>query len=109
MTTIDAAALGSLEVSANAKKGHDVFLAVRPEKLKLAMKKPATSLNAVAGMVSAISYRGDRHHFLVAAAGLDRPISVSQQNDSDTASSPVKAGSKVWVTWPATSGLVLSR
>ena len=107
-TTIDARALGSLQVAGISAKGNEVFLAVRPEKLKLQAKKPAPSVNAIAGVVSAISYRGDRHHFLVTAQGHDRPISVSHQNDSDTKSMPVIVGSKVWVTWPASVGLVLN-
>jgi spermidine/putrescine ABC transporter ATP-binding subunit len=107
-TTIDARTLGSLQISGVNEKGSEVFLAVRPEKLKLMTKKPATSMNSIAGIVNAISYRGDRHHFLVNAEGHDRPISISQQNDSDTKSTPVKVGAKVWITWPASTGLVLT-
>ena len=108
-TTIDARALGSLHVAGINEKGSEVFLAVRPEKLKLMTKKPSTSMNSIAGAVSAISYRGDRHHFLVNVERHDRPISISQQNDSDTKSTPVNIGAKVWITWPATTGLVLTR
>ena len=107
-TTIDARILGLLHVAGINEKGSEVFLAVRPEKLKLMTKKPATSTNAIAGVVSAISYRGDRHHFLVNAEGHNRPISISQQNDSDTKSTPVNVGAKVWITWPASTGLVLT-
>ena len=107
-TTLDAGPLGSLQVAGTNPKGKDVFLAVRPEKLKLLPKKPATSLNSIAGVVSAISYRGDRHHFLVTVEGHDRPISVSQQNDGDTKSTPMNVGAKVWVSWPASTGRVLS-
>ena len=106
LATIDTGILGPLQVSGTAKKGQDVFLAVRPEKLKLALKKPTAALNAITGVVSAISYHGDRHYFLVTAQGFDRPVSVSQQNDSELKSSPVHAGVKVWVAWPATSVLV---
>ena len=106
-TTVAAGALGSLRVAGSHKKGEAVFLALRPEKLKLAVKQPAASLNAIAGVVGAISYRGDRHHFLVNAPGHDRPISVSQQNDSATKASPIHAGARVWVTWAPTSGLLL--
>ena len=81
---------------------------MRPEKLKLMTKNPAAAMNAIGGVVSAISYRGDRHHFLVKAEGHDRPISVSQQNDSETSATPVKVGSKVWVAWPHSAGRLLS-
>ena len=107
-TTIDARALGKLQAQGTSRKGDYAFLAVRPEKLKLMTKKPAAAMNAIAGVVSAISYRGDRHHFLVKAEGQDRAISVSQQNDSETSSTPVKVGSKVWVAWPHSSGRLLS-
>ena len=106
LATIDTGILGPLQVSGTAKKGQDVFLAVRPEKLKLALKKPTAALNAITGVVSAISYHGDRHYFLVTAQGFDRPVSVSQQNDSELKSWQVHAGVKVWVAWPATSVLV---
>lgn len=65
-------------------------------------------MNAIAGVLSAISYRGDRHHFLVTAEGHDRAISVSQQNDGDTKTAPMKVGAKVWITWPASTGRMLS-
>jgi spermidine/putrescine ABC transporter ATP-binding subunit len=107
-TTIDARALGKLQAKGTSRKGDYAFLAVRPEKLKLMTKKPAATMNSVAGVVSAISYRGDRHHFLVKAEGQDRAISVSQQNDSETSSTPVKVGSKVWVAWPPSAGRILS-
>ena len=107
-TTIDARAMGSLRVAGVNAMGSEIFLAVRPEKLKLFTKKPAAPMNSIAGVVSAISYRGDRHHLLVNAEGHNRPISVSHQNDSDTKSMPVNVGSKVWVIWPASVGLVLS-
>ena len=107
-STIDAGALGSLQISGVNAKGSKVFLAVRPEKLKLMAKKPANPMNSIVGIVSAISYRGDRHHFLVNAEGHDRPISISQQNASDTKSTNVNVGAKVWITWPATTGLVLT-
>ena len=106
-TTIDARSLAHCRFWSSAKAG-DVFLAVRPEKLKLMTKKPTTSMNSIAGVVGAISYRGDRHHFLVNAEGHDRPISISQQNDSDTKSTPVNVGARVWITWPASNGLVLT-
>jgi spermidine/putrescine ABC transporter ATP-binding subunit len=107
-TTLDARNLGSLQVAGENPKGKDVFLALRPEKLKLVAKKPAASMNAIVGMVSAISYRGDRHHFLVTVEGHDRAISVSQQNDGDTKSTPINVGAKIWITWPASTGRVLS-
>jgi len=106
--TIDARALGKLQAQGTSRKGDYVFLAVRPEKLKLMTKKPSTAMNAIGGVVSAISYRGDRHHFLVKAEGHDRPISVSQQNDSETSATPAKVGSKVWVAWPHSAGRLLS-
>lgn len=105
---LDAGVLGLLQIAGSGTKGADVFLAVRPEKLKLMTKKPSAAMNAIGGVVSAISYRGDRHHFLVKAEGHDRPISVSQQNDSETSATPVKVGSKVWVAWPHSAGRLLS-
>ncbi|MEQ1521023.1 MAG: ABC transporter ATP-binding protein [Aestuariivirga sp.] len=107
-TTIDARALGKLKVLGTGRKGDYMFLALRPEKLRLAAKKSAASLNQIAGVVNAISYRGDRHHFLVTVEGHDRPISVSQQNDGDTKSAPLKVGAKVWINWPTSTGRMLS-
>ena len=107
-TTIDAHAFGPLQVSGINKSGREVFLAVRPEKLKLMTKRPATCVNSIAGIVSAISYRGDRHHFLVNVEGHDRPVSISQQNDGNTKSTSMNVGAKVWITWPVATGLVLT-
>ena len=49
--TIDARALGKLQAQGTSRKGDDVFLAVRPEKLKLMTKKPSTAMNAIGGVV----------------------------------------------------------
>jgi hypothetical protein len=35
-------------------------------------------------------------------------ISVSQQNDRNTKSTAIDVCAKVWITWPASSGRVLS-
>ena len=106
---IDAGTLGKLGHShVGLKTESEVLLALRPEKLRLSVKRPPVSSNAIAGGVGAISYRGDRSHYLVNAAGRSEPISISQPNDSEVKSQPLGVGAKVWVYWPPSTGLILT-
>ncbi len=86
--------------------GIPVHLAVRPEKLALSTRKPASGLNAVRGKIIAETYLGDRRQFLVGVEAQAKPVTVSQQISGIT--SPLPSGSEVWVTWSPQLGRLLT-
>jgi spermidine/putrescine ABC transporter ATP-binding subunit len=119
--TLDAGKNGSAKVNARTgtfvvpageekvQKGEKVFLAIRPEKLMLSETKPGNGGNAIEGTVTSVTYLGDRSHFLVRVEGAERPFAVAMQNAQRASSSVGLENSKVWLTWPAEAGLLLTR
>ena len=91
-----------------AQQGERVFLAIRPEKLTLTEHRPKNDANAIEGTVMAVTYLGDRSHFLVRVEGLDRPFAVAMQNAERALSSAGLENSKVWLAWPPEAGLLLT-
>ena len=86
--------------------GETVWLALRPEKIALARDRPAGDINALAGNVAEIGYRGDRSIYKVRLA--DRSFMlVALPNAGSRAD--FKQGDIVWVHWPHEGGVVLTR
>ena len=106
--TCEAKGLGKMSVPTNKSCGDTVAIAVRPEKLKLSVSKPADAkLLAIAGKVRDVAYYGDTSHVVVSAAdGLDLQINV--QNDTRTGGSGVERGQKIWVSWAPDDSIVLT-
>jgi putrescine transport system ATP-binding protein len=99
-------ALGQLQVAgAGAKPGDRLWLALRPEKLRMSAQRPAPDHgNAVAGTVSEIGYRGDTSIYKVRLA--DR--SLMKVTLTNAGGGPSFALDElVWVTWPADAGVLL--
>jgi putrescine transport system ATP-binding protein len=104
-TTIETS-LGPLRipVGAGLKPGTEVVLALRPEKLALGAERPAGEVNAVAGAVFEVGYRGNASIYKVRLA--DRSlIKVSLANVSGRP--PFAADDPVWVSWPADAGVLV--
>ena len=86
--------------------GETVWLALRPEKLELARDRPRGEVNALAGTVMEVAYRGDRSMYKVRLA--DRSVMrVALPNIGPRAE--FSAGEIVWVHWPHHVGVVLTR
>jgi len=86
--------------------GETVWLALRPEKIALARERPTGDINALAGNVAEIGYRGDRSIYKVRLA--DRSfMRVALPNAGSRAD--FKQGDIVWVHWPHEGGVVLTR
>jgi putrescine transport system ATP-binding protein len=99
-----ATGLGLLRVAGGGSSGK-VWLALRPEKLRLSGEKPAgAGLNAVAGTVADIGYRGGVSHYKVQLA--DRSLmKVARANIGGETSFAVN--DLVWVSWPHDAGVLL--
>ena len=109
---IDAGGLGTLEVAVGANPpagGAEVSVAVRPEKLHLHWTRPAGGGNAIAGKVGAEAYFGDRSHYFITVAGIDKPIAVAHQNVERSLDDSDAIGRGVWLTWPANAAALLTR
>jgi putrescine transport system ATP-binding protein len=103
--------LGQLRIAADcgARPGDTVWLALRPEKLRLSAVRPTVgNLNAVAGTVFEIGYRGDMSIYKVRLA--DRLLmKVSLANTSARGQGSFGVDDLVWLSWPPEAGVVLSR
>ncbi len=107
----DAGRLGHLDGRAGAAglvAGGAAFLALRPEQLRLeraagtAEAGPGRSLS---GHVAEAAFLGDRIHYRIRVAGLDRAIAVFVNNAGGVAVHPL--GAPVSLDWDAGAGLVL--
>jgi len=108
-TVVDSA-LGNLRVAADPalKPGAKVWLALRPEKLRIGSDRPAGEVNALAGTVYEIGYRGDMSLYKVRLA--DRSLmKVVLANTSLSGRAPFDVDDLVWLSWPAEAGVVLTQ
>jgi spermidine/putrescine ABC transporter ATP-binding subunit len=108
---VDAGALGRLEAVAGETRiapGHQVAVAVRPEKISLAWEDPKSTVNSIRGTVGAQAYFGDRSHFYIEASGLTKPVAVAHQNRSRLMREGDSIGKSVWLTFPAEAAVVLT-
>jgi putrescine transport system ATP-binding protein len=100
--------LGPLRAPASgAVPGDTVWLALRPEKLRISGERPpADGANAASGLVTEMGYRGDISIYKVRLA--DRSlIKVSLANTGTRATSAFAVNDVVWVSWPYDAGVVL--
>ena len=86
--------------------GETVWLALRPEKIALARERPTGDINALAGNVAEIGYRGDRSIYKVRLA--DRSFMLVALPTAGSRAD-FKQGDIVWVHWPHEGGVVLTR
>jgi putrescine transport system ATP-binding protein len=98
-----------VEQECTASAGSDVAFAIRPEKVRISLDQPAdTSINVAHGEVLDIGYLGDFSVFIVK---LDdgRIMRAAQANVARLVDRPITFEDRVWLTWPADAGLVLTR
>jgi putrescine transport system ATP-binding protein len=99
--------VGELRARQNgAALGETAWLALRPEKIALARARPDGEVNALAGTVAEVGYRGDHSIYKVRLA--DR--SVMQVLVANTgAGNSFAAGDVAWLSWPPESGVVVTK
>ena len=106
---LDAAGLGKIEAPIADPffdAGSRVMVAIRPEKLHIAVDGPPGGETAVQGRIGAAAYLGDRSHYYVHVDGRDEPIAVAAQNVESGLSQRLEASGAVWLSW-APASLVL--
>jgi putrescine transport system ATP-binding protein len=110
-STIDSASVGKIEVGAmtEASAGDTVWVALRPEKVRLAPAAPAGALtNCVAGQIWDVGYLGDVSTYKVRLAD-GFVMKAAAANMTRLTDRPFAVDQPVWLTWGADAGVVLTR
>jgi putrescine transport system ATP-binding protein len=93
----------------DAKPGDTVWIALRPEKVRIVREPPATTgENCVAGQVVEIGYLGDLSIYKVRLDG-GLLMKASAANMMRLTERPIGWDDHVWLTWAPTAGMVLRR
>jgi putrescine transport system ATP-binding protein len=109
VTTIATTSAGTIRAAvSDAKAGDTVAVALRPEKIRIGREVPPASMNAVEGEVSAIGYLGVFSIYKVKLAD-GFVMEAAAANVSRLVERPVSIGDRVWLSWAADAGVVLTR
>ncbi len=110
-TVVESIAAGQLRGLAcpDAKPGDTVWVALRPEKVRIGREPPPTTgENCVAGQVENIAYLGDLSIYKVR---LDTGfiLKVTAANVARLVELPIDWDDRVWLTWTPEAAMVLTR
>jgi putrescine transport system ATP-binding protein len=109
VTTVATTSAGSIRAAASdAKPGDTVAVALRPEKIRIGREVPPASMNAVEGEVTAIGYLGDFSIYKLRLAD-GFVMEAAAANVARVVARPVSIGDRVWLSWAADAGVVLTR
>jgi len=88
--------------------GSTVWLAVRPEKMRISLDPPAEgSKNVLAGEIWDIGYTGDWTNYIVELPG-EKLVRVARANSQRFVERPIGWDDKVWVSFDPDAGVVLT-
>jgi putrescine transport system ATP-binding protein len=109
-TVIESSAAGRLRAAspAGATIGDTVWLAVRPEKLRVAAGRPAGAENCTPGQVASIGYLGDLSLYKVRLEG-GLVVKATIANTARGVEQTPGVGARVWLAWAPDGGVVLRR
>jgi putrescine transport system ATP-binding protein len=109
-TTIEGANLGRLRASCNrdAQPGDTVWVALRPEKMRIVFERPSAEVNFVSAVVWEIGYLGDRSIYKLR---LDNGsmMKAAVADAMRPSGGPIALDARVWLTWSPEAGVVLTR
>ena len=112
LVTIEAPVFGRVELDeeeVGATAGDTVWVALRPEKVRVAHDEPAQAFNKVAGEVWDIGYLGDFTMVQVKVGGEDGPlVKVAVANRTRRVERPIAWDDKVWLSWDVEAGVLLT-
>jgi len=109
-TLIETASAGMLRTGPcpGARSGDVVFLALRPEKVRIALGAPPPGENCVAGRVCNIGYLGDLSIYKVRLdTGFVMKAAVA--NVTRVVERPIGSDARVWLAWSPQAAVVLTR
>jgi putrescine transport system ATP-binding protein len=92
----------------SARPGDTVWVALRPEKIRLSLDQRAATENSVSGTVRDIAYLGDLSIYKVA---LDNGfvMEAATANLTRMIERPISWDDRIWLTWDAAAGIVLTQ
>ena len=88
--------------------GETVWFAIRPEKVRISFDEPASKVNAVTGEVWDIAYLGDVSIYHTHIAN-EQTVRATVANRSRVVERPVGWDDKIWLSWDADAGIVLTK
>ncbi len=98
-----------IESDAVVKAGDQVWVAVRPEKVRISLDEPKTSdANVLPGSVYDIGYLGDASVYHVKIP-TGQNIRTVVANVTRLVERPISWEDKVWLWWPRDAGVLLTR
>jgi putrescine transport system ATP-binding protein len=109
--SVEGTAAGRLRVAAKtaAEPGQVVWVAVRPEKLRIAREQPADGLdNSVAATVIEIGYLGDTSLYKLRIRDGSQ-VKAALANIGGRADAALAVDQPVWLSWPPEAAIVLTR
>ncbi|CAM5771340.1 polyamine-transporting ATPase [Labrys miyagiensis] len=89
--------------------GQSVFLAIRPEKMRISLDAPPAGTNSLPGEVFDIGYLGDWTNYVVEVPGFSQHLRVSSANMSRFVERPITWEDKVHVSFAPDAGLLLTK
>lgn len=94
--------------SAGLSVGQQVWLAMRPEKVRISQTKPTEACNTIPGKVVDVGYLGSISHYHVRVAS-GQTVTALRANSAQTVEHNIKWDDDVWLEWPYDAGMVLTK
>jgi putrescine transport system ATP-binding protein len=94
--------------SESLKPGDMVWVALRPEKVRIALEPPASAQNCIAGKVKDISYLGDISVYKVQVEN-GSVMKAAVANMTRLVERPIGANDPVWLSWAPDAAVVLTK
>ena len=91
-----------------AKPGTQVCLALRPEKVRISLDRPADAANCATGQVVDVGYLGDVsiYHVRLRTGVV---MTATAANLTRLVERPIGWNDQVWLSWAPEAGIVLTR
>jgi putrescine transport system ATP-binding protein len=89
--------------------GQSVFLAIRPEKMRISLDPPSSNINVLTGEVFDIGYLGDWTNYIVDIDGAGQRIRASAANMSRFVERPISWEDKVHISFAPDAGVLLTK
>lgn len=97
-----------METAGGVEPGQTVWVAIRPEKLRIALRPPKRSRhNCASGTVLDIAYFGDLSMYHVKLDS-GRILKSAQTNQTHLIERPITWGDSVYLAWESDAGVVLT-
>jgi putrescine transport system ATP-binding protein len=94
--------------SESLKPGDTVWVALRPEKVRIVLEPPTSAQNCIAGRVKEISYLGDISVYKVQVEN-GSVMKATVANMTRLAERPIGANDHVWLSWAPDAAVVLTK